>query len=411
MQNNHRSKVGAALAVAAVALAEWVPPSGVAGPADWFDYGVPQVDDVLRFMLVAGDGAYGEGPYYYRYTAMNLLPYARVWERHLGAGDSTEAGGIGPCRRPPASPSSPAPSAGCSTRPCPTAAWRPSTTATPAGRTTSGCCRRSCPTPPPTTGAGPNAPQPFDTDGAVDLGADAIVAYDDAVTPARPEWSPTQFYVEGGTATFRSGWERRRGDGAGAGRARHRLGVRPRPGRRPPGPSRTSTPTPARSCSTPSGSAWRSTPATSRSAPTGRSTSRAPQHRARRRRRARPTTWRRRSAGWPGRRTGRRPRAVDDRRTSTGPGSTPPPSPPTTATPTLDRRFLFPDDRYLVVADAVAGDAGSPTAPHELTWMMHGNGGGTSGGTFTAQPTGGRWEVGGARLDSRGRGIVRRRRP
>ena len=59
-------------------LAEWEPPTpagpGASRPIDWFDHGVREVDDVLRFMLTTGDGAYGEGAYYYRYTAMNLCP-------------------------------------------------------------------------------------------------------------------------------------------------------------------------------------------------------------------------------------------------------------------------------------------------------------------------------------------------
>lgn len=61
---------------------------------------------------------------------------------------------------------------------------------------------------------------------------------------------------------------------------------------------------------------------------------------------------------------------------------------------TIARRFLQADDRYLVVADAVDGDGG------ELSWMLHGNGGGTSGGSFVPTPLGGRWEIGAARLDS-----------
>ena len=33
-------------------------------------------------------------------------------------------------------------------------------------------------------------------------------------------------------------------------------------------------------------------------------------------------------------------------------------------------------------------------------WMQHGNGGGTSGGTFAPTAAGGRWQIGGARLDT-----------
>ena len=56
---------------------------------------------------------------------------------------------------------------------------------------------------------------------------------------------------------------------------------------------------------------------------------------------------------------------------------------------TLRRRFEFVDDRYLVTFDSVTANPGDA-----ITWVTHGNGGGTSGGVFTPGTVGGRWEHG-----------------
>ena len=62
----------------------------------------------------------------------------------------------------------------------------------------------------------------------------------------------------------------------------------------------------------------------------------------------------------------------------------------------IERRFLFADDRYLVVADTVQGPA---DPPQDYTWLLHGNGGGDSGGTFMLTTAGGRWVRPAAALD------------
>jgi len=59
----------------------------------------------------------------------------------------------------------------------------------------------------------------------------------------------------------------------------------------------------------------------------------------------------------------------------------------------LRRSFLFADHRYFVIADEV-----SATAPHTYDWLLHGNGGGTSGGTFLQTSSGAEWTHGNARL-------------
>ena len=92
----------------------------------------------------------------------------------------------------------------------------------------------------------------------------------------------------------------------------------------------------------------------------------------------------------------------------------------------MQRRFLFVDRRYLVIADTV-----SSAAPRTYTWPLHGNGGGTaghdrlpcprsrvggrafepaaaipatpyaaSGGTFVQTAAGGEWSRARARVDT-----------
>src|SRR5690606_36973039 len=85
-QNNHRAKSGAAMVVAAIAVADYTPPPGsdprgVRDPALWLEYRLDQVDLVMRHVLVTGDGAYAEGPFYLRYASQNLIPFARAWDR------------------------------------------------------------------------------------------------------------------------------------------------------------------------------------------------------------------------------------------------------------------------------------------------------------------------------------------
>jgi len=50
------------------------------------------------------------------------------------------------------------------------------------------------------------------------------------------------------------------------------------------------------------------------------------------------------------------------------------------------RRVLFPGKEYFVIADEVRGDGN-----HEYEWRLHGNGGGTSGGTYAREANLARW--------------------
>lgn len=391
-QNNHRSKSGAALAIAAVVLADEVPAA-----AHWWNYGALQVDDVLRFMLVAGDGAYGEGPYYYRYTMQNVLPFLRVWDRLLGAASWTVGTEVVPAylRHP------------LFTR---TFRWMLDTTvpdgtmapiddgnpgrsyyfgAVPAGRgeTAAGYWRWA------------GTPQPFDADGSVDLAADTIATYDDTIAPKAPSWSPTQFYVEGGTATFRSGWSKdavmalalgEHDTASEFGRDRHGVGRAPQSHEHAEPGSFLFHAYGQRLALDPGYLTFT----------THGLVNKPEDHNMVLVDGAGPRDYLGASLDWLADPLGRPPAdgqatisatldsdGLDTATVSTSYGS------PAVA---LQRRFLFADDRYLVVSDSVGSAGGSPRL---YSVLLHGNGGGTSGGTFTRLPTGGRWEIGGARLD------------
>jgi hypothetical protein len=59
------------------------------------------------------------------------------------------------------------------------------------------------------------------------------------------------------------------------------------------------------------------------------------------------------------------------------------------------RSLLFPDKRYLIVTDDVKNNG---ILLHMYNWLLHGNGGGSTGGTFTSVADGGLWVNGNAAL-------------
>ena len=209
LPNNHRSKSAAALGVAALALLQSAPPQGappadVRSPAAWLDFAIDQVDVVEGWTFTSADGAYGEGPYYQRYAAQNLLPFARAWN-HANHGQPWDVGGhlVGDLWTSP--------------RYRATQRWLvdmtlPNGSLAPIddGNVDFSYYFGAAPTTPADAAEfawrWANAPTPYDTDGSVDLAADSLIAYDDSVIPAPPSGSPTRFYPEGGDAVFRSDW-------------------------------------------------------------------------------------------------------------------------------------------------------------------------------------------------------------
>ena len=203
-QNNHRAKSGAALVIAALAIAEYAPlpgddPRAVREPAEWLEYGLDQADMIMRHGLVAGDGAYAEGPFYFRYTSQNLLPFWRAWDR-LVDGAPWMARGV----EVPSLWRHPLLARGLR--------WAldmtlPDGSLAPVDDGNPGRCYYF--------GAAPNAdaaaaawrwancPAPYDTDGNVSLAADALVAFDDAIAPAPPSGStPSLIFASRMTSKF-----------------------------------------------------------------------------------------------------------------------------------------------------------------------------------------------------------------
>jgi len=210
LTNNHRTKSGAALAIAAIALAEHTPapgsdPAHIAEPADWFAYGIAQVDRVLRFAYVSGDGAYSEGPYYARYSGQNHLPFLRAVDRLAGGVPGPVFGLAQPnlWRHPLFARHQ---------------RWMVDTTLPDGsmahiddgnvGRSYYYGMLSSLADAPLFHWAWAHGREPFVAEGSIDLAADQIVNYDDAIPAVAPADSPTSFYIEGGHAMLRQDWSR-----------------------------------------------------------------------------------------------------------------------------------------------------------------------------------------------------------
>lgn len=399
-QNNHRAKTGSALVFAAIALAEYAPdddPRGVRDPAQWLAYGLDQVDLIMRYALVTGDGAYAEGPFYFRYTSQNLLPFWRAWDR-LVDGVAWPVGGVevpSLWRHP---------LLGRSLR------WAldltlPDGSLAPVDDGNPGRCYffGAAPNPDPAAAAWrwANCPTPYDTDGNVSLAADAIVAFDDGVPPAPPGGSPTAFYVEGGNAIFRSDWspdavvaivQAEHDTASEFGRDREGRGLAPESHEHAEPGAFLLHAFGERLALDPGYLSFGE-----------RNLVAKPQdHNVILVDGAGPVDYLRASVDWLDAPLGRPPAdghatlsdmldsdGLDAARVTTRYGQ------PAADSARIERRVLFAADRYLVLADTAAA-----AVPRTYTWLLHGNGGGDSGGSFEATAAGGRWTRPAARLDS-----------
>lgn len=219
-QNNHRSKVGCAFIVAAIVLAEHEPDPSDAralryeNPADWAVYGFELLERILEYSHITEDGVYSEGPFYFRYTSQNLVPMARAWDAWVGGTPWPVAEGstrVSPLRDP---------------RIVRASRWMldvmlPDGSLAPHDDGNVG--RRHYYGLSPLGDDDPSemywawglardsqylaAPYPYPSDGNIELAPDAIFAFDDSVVPRAPIGSPTRIYERGGVAAFRSGWE------------------------------------------------------------------------------------------------------------------------------------------------------------------------------------------------------------
>lgn len=402
LPNNHRSKSAAALGVAALALLDTSPPQGtpptdLRSPAGWLTFAIDQVDLVQRFTFIAPDGGYGEGPYYQRYAGQNLLPFARAWSRANHA-QTWDVGG----RLIPDLWTSPLYRQ--------TQRWLldmtlPNGALAPVddGNIDFSYYFGAAPTDPKDAAAfawrWANAPTPYDTEGSVDLAADSLIAYDDSVVPKPPAGSPTRFYFEGGNAVFRSGWDTdattavvlgEHGAAMELGRDRDGLGkIASAAHEQADTGSFSFGAFGERLLLDPGYMTYPERDLVGKSTDhnmilvDGKG----------------PLDPFLASIQWVGDLAGLPP--VDGQATISGTHDT---ALVDTARVTsryrntnVDRRFFFVDDRYMIVADTL--QTATNTTP-TFTWPLHGNGGGTSGGEFTATASGGRWTNGGARLDA-----------
>jgi hypothetical protein len=412
LTNNHRTKSGAALAAGAIALAEHTPapgsdPTNIAEPADWFAYGYAQIDRVLRFAYLTGDGAYSEGPYYARYSGQNHLPLLRAVDRLASEVPGPVFGLPQPnfWRHPLFARHQ---------------QWMLDMTL-PDGSMAHiddgnvghsyyyGMLSRFADAP-LFHWAWANGREPFVSEGSIDLAADQIVNYDDAIAAAPPSGSPTSFYVEGGNAIFRADWSRDAVVAIALGE--HGIAnefARDEQGRGivvaasheqaeagafllyafgeqlaiDPGyftfPERNRVALPRQ----------HNMVLVDDKGPTDPFTA--------------TLLWGDRIA---------EPRAdgqstisatldsgfLDAATISSSYAGTPvvavPPAVQTKPSARVQRRFLFPDHRYLIVADFVRS-----TQSKLFTWLLHGNGGPGSDGDYAATPNGASWTIRGARLD------------
>lgn len=401
-QNNHRAKTGAALVMAAVALAEYEAapgedPRGVRDPADWLEYGLDQADLVMRYSLVTGDGAYAEGPFYFRYTSQNLLPFWRAWDRLVDGSDWLARGVVVPSH------------------------WRhpllarglrwtldmtlPDGSLAPQDDGNPGRCYYFGAAP---AGGEPaygwrwqNCPTSYDTDGNVSLAADAIVNYDDTLAPAPPQGPSTAFYVEAGNAIFRGDWsadavvailQAEHDTASEFGRDRDGMAVAPQSHEHPEPGAYMLYAYGERLALDPGYFSFSQKTVVDK-----------PQdHNVILVDGGGPQNYLTASFDWLDAPLGRNPAdghatlsdtldgaVIDAARVTTRYGQ------PAADSALIQRRALFLGDRYLLFADAV-------TAPvvRTYTWLLHGNGGGDSGGSFTATAHGGRWQQPRASLDT-----------
>ncbi|MBY0277044.1 heparinase II/III family protein [Candidatus Binatia bacterium] len=405
-QNNHRAKSAAAMATAAIAVAEYTPPPGsdprgVRDPARWLEYGLDQMDLVMRHVLVTADGAYGEGPFYLRYAAQNLIPFARAWDRLVNGADwNARVVTVPSLWRHPLWLRT---QRWMLDMTLPDGSMAPIDDGNPGRSYYFGLLPPGLPWAAAAAWRWANAPQPIDTDGNIDLGADAIALFDDTVVPAAPDGPTTAFYHDGGNAIFRSDWssdavvvnaQAEHDTASEFGRDRDGRGVFPQSHEHAePGAFLLHA----------FGERLALDPGYLSFTEHGL-VNRPEHHNLILVDGAGPVDYLTASFAWQDDPFGPPPAdgqaylsdTIDGTfldaatvRTSYG-------LPPARRTD-IERRFLFGDDRYLAIFD----DVSSPGATaRTFTWVLHGNGGGTSGGTFEQTASGGRWTRPLARLDA-----------
>ena len=209
LTNNHLAKGAATIGVAAIALAG-SPGIDNAQVETWLDFAFVYVEQVVRYTEGSGDGTFGEGPFYWRYASENVVPFARAY--------NAVAGGRGWRTR-----------AGTVIHDVWTARWftaigrweldmtRPDGTLAPFddGNVDDAYFFGALPSTSSdgaafawrwSTAVASSASVPYESAGNVDLAADEIVTFDDSAVAAPPSGSPNRLHGAGGDLVFRSDW-------------------------------------------------------------------------------------------------------------------------------------------------------------------------------------------------------------
>ena len=205
---NHGAKTASAIGLAAIALngCSFGPGGELAAyrdPAAWIDFGMARGVSLGLEALHSAAGAYGEGPTYHRYAAINTEPFFWAWHRYTGGADWTVDGVVYP--DPWTHPAHDRIHRWLLAVSMPDGTFPPFDDGTP-GVTHFWGPFVGLAGGPAYRWAWERGVRPYDTSGSVDMAPLTLVAYDDGVAAAAPDFGPSVFMPRGGQAVFRSDW-------------------------------------------------------------------------------------------------------------------------------------------------------------------------------------------------------------
>ena len=204
--NNHRTKSAAALGVAAMVLSNYSRINDDAGyfsPHRWMEWAMFYMDRVMD-ICTDDDGGFVEGPSYYRYTAINHLSFMRALNLYLDGRGVNISG-----RHYPDFWTAPFMK---KTQDWLLALRLPDGTMPAFDDNTPGIAYpfglfSKFPNAPSYHWAWMNGRYPYDHSGSLNLTEEIICNHDDRITPSLPSGMPTRFLPKAGIAVFRNNWD------------------------------------------------------------------------------------------------------------------------------------------------------------------------------------------------------------
>ncbi len=208
---NHMSKSASSLGMAAIALNGYEPaPEDELGefkhPEEWIDFGVKRTEFIILDALVSREGAYSESSVYYGYTAINHIPFMQALNRYTdGRGWDVDGVHYDDLLTDPRN----AEIHDWLVRiRQPDGRFPPFDDCTPNGSYTFGNMSAL-----PNAGlyrwAWEHQSTAYSSGGSIPQDVFILTNYDDSISAVSPDefgWSPTQFLFDGGQAVFRSSW-------------------------------------------------------------------------------------------------------------------------------------------------------------------------------------------------------------